>query len=786
MRILFRLLRALPLLLLLPLLTLLPILCCALTDVWWWIAGRRARRLADDVKARTDAISVVIPNWNGRDLLEKYLPSVIDAVQVLGHPDSEIIVVDNASTDGSVDYVERHFALPWIKVLRLPENLGFGGGSNAGFRAAENDIVLLLNSDMRVEPSLLRPLLDGFQDNGVFAVSCQIFFTDPAKRREETGLTQFWWSNGSFRVRHRDDPAIQTLFPCFYGGGGSSAFDRRKFLDLGGFDSLLAPFYLEDTDLGYLAWKRGWKVLYQPASHVWHEHRGTIGKHFSHAYIQSILEKNFLLICWKNIHEWRRLIGHFLYNAAGALISAVFGESLERASLRGLWLANRQLPGVIRSRWRALTLARIGDTEAFRRPLGGYFRDRFSLLPPKVDRPRVLFVAPYPILPPVHGGAVFMSQTTCQLAQLTDLHIIVLLDRPEQQGDHAALANRCRSTTFLARMPGRPKGVGSILPFAIREFSNPDLDWLIHRTIYLHKIDAVQLDYLHMAQYAGQYRQIGCFLFEHDLYFQTVARQLPGIAGLGRRAAATFEYLRALRYELRVLPSFDRVQVCSSANMRYLASFLPSIANRLDPDLRAGITVSNYPFQTSPREPDTILFLGSFRHAPNTEALQWFARTVLPQILSERPSVRLIVVGSDPPPQHSLPDFRDALEFRGYVANILEPLHRYAVFVCPIRSGSGVRVKLLEAFATGIPVVSTHVGAEGLAEEDGSVCRLSDDGPAFAEAVLDLLADPDRAELMACRARRYVEKDWDLSAATRRLLQTYTTVVEEKRSRVTR
>ena len=117
----------------------------------------------------------------------------------------------------------------------------------------------------------------------VFAVSCQIFFSDPARLREETGLTQAWWQGGHLRVRHREDQAIEDAYPCFYAGGGSSAFDRRKFLELGGFDALLHPFYLEDTDLGFMAWKRGWKVLYQPRSIVFHEHRGTIGKKFSAA-----------------------------------------------------------------------------------------------------------------------------------------------------------------------------------------------------------------------------------------------------------------------------------------------------------------------------------------------------------------------------------------------------------------------------------------------------------------------------------------------------------------------
>ena len=100
-------------------------------------------------------------------------------------------------------------------------------------------------------------------------------------------------------------------------------------------------------------------------------------------------------------------------------------------------------------------------------------------------------------------------------------------------------------------------------------------------------------------------------------------------------------------------------------------------------------------------------------------------------------------------------------------------LGRYAIFVCPILSGSGVRVKLLEAFAAGIPVVSTRVGAEGLAVKDGEFCALADDPAEFAARVVALLRDPERAAAMAERAREEVEGQWDMAAITRRLVEGY-------------
>ncbi len=330
-------------------------------------------------------------------------------------------------------------------------------------------------------------------------------------------------------------------------------------------------------------------------------------------------------------------------------------------------------------------------------------------------------------------------------------------------------------------MTGRHHSFGSIDPHAVAEFSNADLEWLIHRQILLRDIDVLQLEYLPLGQYAGQFRQIPSILFEHDIYFQSIARQLPGMKALTARLSATFEYLRAFRYELRLLPTVDRVQVCSAENHSHIVSFLPQLQGKVDDGLRAGIDTARYAFKTDGREPDTMLFLGSFRHLPNQEGLEWFTRRVLPLIVAKRPNAKLMVVGADPPPRHSLPGNSDAIELVGFVEDVLEPLRRYSLFVCPILSGSGVRVKLLEAFAAGMPVVSTRIGAEGLASVDGEICALADDPQLFADRVVTLLTDAAAARALAERARAAVVDQRDMRIITGRLEQNYRQAVRVKR-----
>jgi glycosyltransferase involved in cell wall biosynthesis len=417
--------------------------------------------------------------------------------------------------------------------------------------------------------------------------------------------------------------------------------------------------------------------------------------------------------------------------------------------------------------------------------LGGWFRDRFAAMEPAPERPRVLFVSPYPICPPVHGGGVFMYQTLRQMAGLTEVHVVELLDNAGQVDANRELREFCASAEWLVRMEGRTGGAGSILPHAIREFSSDDLAWLLHRQIYQKRIDVLQLEYTALGQYGLEFDRIVTALFEHDVYFQSVARGAGHSLSLAQGLKARLEYLRALRFELGVLPRFEQVQVCTRENRDFLLSYLPHLGPRIEEGLRAGIDTARYRFRPSGRQPGTMLFLGSFRHEPNRVALDWFVERVMPLVLARRPDAKLLVIGSNPPPTHAYGHLAGALDLRGYVDDISEPLAHAAVFVCPILSGSGVRVKLLEAFAAGIPVVSTCVGAEGLARRDGEFCLLADDPAAFAERVLRVFEDPAGAAGMAARARAEVETNWDMAVITRKLAGRYRDMVRARRGGAT-
>ncbi len=233
--------------------------------------------------------SIIIPNWNGRELMEKNLPYVLAAAKNQKNKILEIIIVDDKSTDESVLFLQKNYAGE-IKLIKHTKNRGFSAAVNTGVRAAKGEIVVLLNSDVAPTHNFLASALPLFKRDGVFAVS----FHEPG-RTPTKGVFA-----GGF-IGHAPAREAKEVIETFWVSGGSGAFRRSVWTSLGGLDEkLLSPLYWEDVDLGYRAIKRGYKLLWDPGAVVYHTPESTTAK-LPRKYLQRIQERNQLLFIWKNL-----------------------------------------------------------------------------------------------------------------------------------------------------------------------------------------------------------------------------------------------------------------------------------------------------------------------------------------------------------------------------------------------------------------------------------------------------------------------------------------------------
>jgi len=285
-------------------------------------------------------ISVVIPNYNGRRLLEKNLPAVIRACQNWRNEGWEVIVVDDASTDDSVEFLKENY--PQVKIVKHLENQRFAAACNSGVRTARGDIVVLLNNDVSPEVNFLEPLIKHFEDPKVFAVGCKergvikgkVIYSGRSEAKFERGFLVHWRA------------ADQNKKDTFWATGGSMAVDRKKWLEIGGMDILFKPAYWEDIDLSWRARKKGWKIIFEPNSIVNHHHETTNISVFGRQQMKIFAYKNQFLFVWKN-GDWRMLVSHVFwlpYHFFKALISK------DWEFYKGFWLALKQLPEVIKLR----------------------------------------------------------------------------------------------------------------------------------------------------------------------------------------------------------------------------------------------------------------------------------------------------------------------------------------------------------------------------------------------------------------------------------------------------
>ena len=236
-----------------------------------------------------DGVGIVIPSRNGRELLANLLPALLPQV---GH--GRVIVSDNGSTDGTADWLAEEY--PEVRVIRTETPLSFARAVNLGIRASGFTRTLLLNNDMLVEPGFIKALKAPFDCvPDLFCASARRFFFPPGIRREETGKA-VWRQEGAldFPLRCDDPVPGEDLTWVLYGSGGCSLFDTAKLCSLGGVSEVFDPAYVEDLDLGFRAWKRGWPSVFCAAAQVEHRHRATTSRYYTPEQLDELVERNYL------------------------------------------------------------------------------------------------------------------------------------------------------------------------------------------------------------------------------------------------------------------------------------------------------------------------------------------------------------------------------------------------------------------------------------------------------------------------------------------------------------
>lgn len=312
------------------------------------------------MKSLLPSISVVIPTYNGRALLEKHLPDVFSVLQ----RGDEVIVVDDASTDATVAWckemalsAERDFGIVLI-VTSHAQNKRFAAAVNTGVSMARHPYVFLLNNDVSpITANIKALLLSHFEsDATLFAVGCAEI-TSLEKNAALTGR-----GTGDFRrglLVHWFD-TNQNSPNTLWTSGGSMLFDRQKFEALGGMDTLFYPAYEEDRDLSYRAVKHGWSLRFEPKAVVLHQHESTNSSVFGRRRMEEMSWKNQYLLVWKNITDTSLLHQHLLWLPYHLTISSFRTKGV---AFNGFLRAIGQLTEALRQRETVKKLWQRSDKE---------------------------------------------------------------------------------------------------------------------------------------------------------------------------------------------------------------------------------------------------------------------------------------------------------------------------------------------------------------------------------------------------------------------------------------
>jgi GT2 family glycosyltransferase len=233
-------------------------------------------------------ISIVIPNYNGKKLLATYLPYTFAAIKNAGVA-YEVIVVDDGSKDDSVDFIKKEY--PQVKLVVNTRNSGFSYTCNQGIAVAQYELILLLNSDVKLTPDYFERQFKYFEADDTFGVMGRIIDMEGDHIQDAARMPKFNGLKLKTEYFYYTDDSADRLY-TFYLSGANALIDAAKLKQIGGFYELFSPFYCEDMELSLRAWKLGWKCYYEHQAICRHQISATTKDYQKPKWIKSTYYRN--------------------------------------------------------------------------------------------------------------------------------------------------------------------------------------------------------------------------------------------------------------------------------------------------------------------------------------------------------------------------------------------------------------------------------------------------------------------------------------------------------------
>ncbi|MBI1800584.1 MAG: glycosyltransferase [Chloroflexi bacterium] len=396
---------------------------------------------------------------------------------------------------------------------------------------------------------------------------------------------------------------------------------------------------------------------------------------------------------------------------------------------------------------------------------------------------RLLFLTPQLPYPPMQGTSLRNFYLMRELARRHDVSLLTFLQPGDQWDAASPLHQICRAVRAVPAPPRRSllarafAAMASPLPDMALRLSSPDFARALLEWVEREPFDGVQVEGIEMAPYGLMLKRqrVRLVFDDHNAEYalQHSAFRADARAPLRWHAVlySLIQWQKLACYERAVLGGHDAIAAVSDADARALAALGPGKPITVVPN---GVDTEEYAPQGEAKGGAcALVFTGKMDYRPNVDAALWFAEEILPRVRARLRQARFVIVGQQPHARLAALGRRSDVLITGAVPDVRPYIAGAAVYVAPLRMGSGTRLKLLQAMAMAAPVVSTTLGCDGLGVQDGREALLADSASAFADAVIRLAQDPDLRRALAARARQHVVEQVDWQSIAPRLEPLY-------------